>query len=216
MAPFLTWSRWIGTTWRRYERASHEPLPTGRWPAGLDRLLVAGQKRPFVHALNCTLRRDFVQWPWQELLDIIGNCRRCVRAFMMARCRRCSRAVPCVKYWSAGMTVINRQDSLQQQPIDYKIRLSTWQLYDRSENLVVRFFPNSVGSPFVAISADPHTLHTAPPLSITRSTCAIKIDQNGFALAEFDKRAAGVLKFDGVGFAARQCDPDADLLLTSG
>lgn len=75
-------SRWIGTTWRRYERASHEPVPTRRWPAELDRLLVAGQRpsateRPFVHALNCTLRRDFVQWPWQELLDIIGNCRRC-------------------------------------------------------------------------------------------------------------------------------------------
>ena len=93
---------------------------------------------------------------------------------------------------------------------------STWQAYDRSENLSVRFFPNSVGSPFVAISADPHTLPTSPPLSITRSTCAIKIDQNGFALAELDKRAAGVLKFDGVGFAARRCDPGTDLLLTLG
>ena len=90
------------------------------------------------------------------------------------------------------MTVINRQDSLPQHRIDYKIRLSTWQAYDRSENLVVRFFPNSLGPPFVAISADPHTLHTAPPLSITRSTCAIKIDQNGFTLAVFDKRGWGL------------------------
>lgn len=107
-------------------------------------------------------------------------------------------------------------DALPQNRIDYKIRLSTWQAYDRSENLVVRFFPNSVGSPFVAISADPHTLHTAPPLSITRSTYAIKIDQNGFTLAVFDKHAVGILKFDGVGFAARRCDPGADLLLTLG
>ena len=30
-------------------------------------------ERPFVHAMNCTLRRDFVQWPWQGLLEIIGK-----------------------------------------------------------------------------------------------------------------------------------------------
>ena len=42
-------------------------------------------KRTVVHVLNCTLRRDFLQWPWQELLEIIGNCRRCRSCRLLSR-----------------------------------------------------------------------------------------------------------------------------------